>query len=296
MNIAMYRRSIWLIILALAAPCPTGAMAQPAAAQIAPPPAPAPGKPRLSRPKRIVSLNLCADQLLVALADRDQIAGLTSNAASPEMSSVAAQTKGLRILSSSAEEIVEIDPDLVIGMPARRSAALQMLKGRNLRTLDLETARSFDDIRASIRQTAAAVGHPARGEALIARMEADLARLPRSGQGRVAAYYQRRGFMTGAGTLVDDLMSRVGLVNLATRLDKPVLSQISLEELVAARPDFLIMESATARVTDQGTEMLHHPAIAHISRITIPEAWTVCGGPAYVLAAKSMAEQAARHR
>jgi iron complex transport system substrate-binding protein len=88
-------------------------------------------------------------------------------------------------------------------------------------------------------------------------------------------------------------MRRLGLTNLATRLGKPVLSQLSLEELVAARPDYLIVESATDRVTDQGTEMLHHPVLKDMPRLRIPQAWTVCGGPAYVLAAKALAAQLA---
>jgi iron complex transport system substrate-binding protein len=44
-------------------------------------------------------------------------------------------------------------------------------------------------------------------------------------------------------------------------------------------------------VIDQGTEMLHHPLLRTIPRIDIPQAWTVCGGPAYVLAARSLARQ-----
>ena len=110
----------------------------------------------------------------------------------------------------------------------------------------------------------------------------------------MAAYYQRRGFMTGTGTLIDDLMQRMGLVNLAAKLGRPPLSQLSLEEMVAARPDYLIVESATDTVADQGTEMLHHPALAGIPRISIPQAWTVCGSPAYVDAARGMAQQLAR--
>ncbi|RYY32923.1 MAG: ABC transporter substrate-binding protein, partial [Sphingomonadales bacterium] len=136
--------------------------------------------------------------------------------------------------------------------------------------------------------------HPARGAAMIARMQADLAAIPPTGAGRVAAFYQRRGFMTGTGTLVDDLMRRTGLVNLATKLGKPPLAQVSIEEMVAAKPDFLIVDSASDTVTDQGTEMLHHPALRDIPRIRLPEAWTVCGGPAYVKAAQSMATQIAR--
>lgn len=245
-------------------------------------------------PQRIVSVNLCADQLVLALADRSQIAGLTRNAADPEMSGEADAARGLPILSQSAEQILAIEPDLIVGMPASRSAALAALPGQTYPLLDLDTANRLDQIYASIRQTAAAVGHRARGEALVGQMERALAGLPKPGRGRVAAYYQRRGYMTGTGTLVDELMARLGLVNLAAKLGKPPLSQVSLEEMVAAKPDFLIVESATNQVTDQGSEMLHHPALDGIPRISVPQAWTVCGSPAYVDAARSIAAQIAR--
>jgi len=267
-----------LATLAFAAPPATMADARPANA-----------------PKRIVSLNLCADQLVMALADRDQIAGLTRNATDAEMSAMASKAVGLPLADNSAERILAINPDLVVGMPARRSAALRMLRSQKYRLLDLETADDLAGIYTSIRATAEAVGHPQRGEALIADMERGLAGIRSAGRGRVAAYYQRRGFMTGTGTLIDDIMRRVGLVNLAGRLGKPALAQLSVEEMVAARPDFLIVESATDRITDQGTEMLHHPALRDIPRISIPQAWTVCGTPDYVRATRAIAAAITAH-
>lgn len=248
------------------------------------------------RPQRIVSLNLCTDQLLLALADRAQIAGLTSIARDPEMSAAAAQARGVPMLRASAEELFAAKPDLILGMPASGHPMLQPLRAQGYRTVDLQSAESYAAIVAQIRTVAAAVGHPARAEALIRRMDGELAKIGKRKGGKVAAYYQRRGYMTGTDTLIDDLMKRVGLTNLAAKLGKPPLSQISLEEMVAARPDFLIVESASDRVVDQGTEMLHHPALRRIPRISIPQAWTVCGGPAYVQAARSIAGQAARHR
>jgi len=255
---------------------------------------PAPRAKAPAIPQRIVSINLCADQLVLALADRAQIAGLTKNATDIEMSGEASKARGIPLLSNSAEQILAIEPDLIVGMPASRSAALRALPRQDYPLLDLATANALGEIYTSIRETAAAVGHPERGSALIARMQAELAGLPKPGKGRVAAYYQRRGYMTGTGTLIDELMGRVGLVNLAGKLGKPPLSQLSLEEMVAAKPDFLIVESATDVVTDQGSEMLHHPAIKDIPRISIPQAWTVCGSPAYTQAARSMTAQIAR--
>ena len=244
-------------------------------------------------PQRIVSINLCADQLVLALADHGQIAGLTKNATDREMSGEAAVARGIPLLSNSAEQILAIKPDLIVGMPASRSAALRALPEQSYPLLDLDTANTLDEIYVSIRQTAVAVGHPERGTALIARMQGELAGLPKPGRGRVAAYYQRRGYMTGTGTLIDELMTRVGLTNLADKLGKPPLSQLSIEEMVAAQPDYLIVESATDKVTDQGSEMLHHPALKDIPRISVPQAWTVCGSPAYTQAARSIAAQIA---
>lgn len=61
-------------------------------------------------PQRIVSINLCADQLVLALADRKQIAGLTKNATDAEMSGEAGAARGLPLLSNSAEQIWRSNP------------------------------------------------------------------------------------------------------------------------------------------------------------------------------------------
>ena len=248
-----------------------------------------------SRPQRIVSLNLCADQYLLALADPGQIAGLTVLARDPTISAEAARAGSFAITKGAAEDVLALRPDLLIASPGRRRETMARLRDHHLATLDLSPADSYEEVVAQIRSVASAIGQRARGETLIARMNARLARLPRSaGRGRVAAYYQRRGFLTGTDTLIDDLMSRVGLVNLAARRPDAKLSRVTLEQMVVAKPDYLIVETATDRIVDQGTELLHHPALATIRRLRLPQAWTVCGGPAYVLAAESLSHQLTR--
>ncbi len=270
-------RSASVALLGLAAVCGVSASSPPVSGRA------------VAAPKRIVSLNLCADQLVLALADRDQIAGLTRYAADPAMSAEAARAKGLPILRGAAEEIMATNPDLVVGMPARRNPAIKALKTR-YPAVDLKSADGYDAILTSIRKMALAVGHPERGEALIVGMERDLAHIPRARKGVVAAYWQRRGYLTGTGTLIDDLMTRVGVTNLAGKLGKPALSQMGIEELAAARPDVIVVDAATDKVVDQGTAMMHHPVLDGIPRVAIPQAWTVCGGPAYVKAARALAK------
>jgi iron complex transport system substrate-binding protein len=241
-------------------------------------------------PKRIVSLNTCADQYVLALADPRQIVALSPYGHDSELSAAVAKARRFRTLRRPAEEVLAMRPDLLIGFPDGAGSVVGAPPG-HWRTLGLASADSLVTIRAQIREVAAAVGHRERGEALIRRMDRDLAPLPQAGRGGVAAYYQRRGYMTGTGTLVDELIRRAGLVNLAGKLGKASLAQVPLEEMIAARPDWLIVESGSENVVDQGTEMLHHPALRSIPRIRVPQAWTVCGGPAYVEAARSIVAQ-----
>lgn len=247
-------------------------------------------------PKRIVSLNLCADELVVALADREQIAGLTEWVRDPEMSAVAARARMLPVTHRSVEEVLALHPDVVIGAPLRTAASLARLNPGGIRMVDLPMTDGEAGIADSITTIAAAVGHPDRGTAMIARIRHDLAAIgPPPGRGRIAAHYQRQGYLTGSGTLVDDMIRRVGLVNLATRLNRPPLSKLSLEEMALARPAFLLMDSGTRTVADRGTAALHHPildrAIPPGRRLHIPQALTVCGGPAYPRAVALLARQ-----
>lgn len=247
-------------------------------------------------PRRIVSLNLCADQLLVGLADRSQIVALTEWARDPELSAVAAQARAIPFTHRSAEEVMALRPDLVIGAPFQTKAVLAPLKAQGLTLLDLPWSDDVAAIERSITTLAAAVGHPERGARMIARMRRALAAVgPPPGRGRVAAYYQRQGYLTGTGTLVDAMFRRVGLVNLAGKLGRPALSRLSLEEMALARPDFLILETGTRVVADRGTAALHHPlldaAVPAARHLYIGQAQTVCGSPAFAEAVASLAGQ-----
>jgi iron complex transport system substrate-binding protein len=247
-------------------------------------------------PKRVVSLNMCADQLVIALADRSQIAGLTEWARDPQLSFYADRAKDLPFTHRSAEEVLERHPDLVIGAPYRTKDVLKPLKARGVTMLDLPRKDGLDGTEESIRLVASAVGHPERGEALIASIQAQLANIgPPPGRGRTAAYYQRQGYLTGTGTLVDDIMRRVGLVNLAGRMGRSALSQIPLEQLALARPDFVVTEEGARVGEDRSGAMIRHPLLETTLRpghhLTIPQALTVCGGPGYPRAVALLAEQ-----
>jgi iron complex transport system substrate-binding protein len=106
---------------------------------------------------------------------------------------------------------------------------------------------------------------------------------PPPGRGRTAAYYQRRGYLTGGGSLIDAMIRRVGLVNLATRLGRPAISHMPLEALIAARPDFVLLDEAAVTASDRGAAALRHPALDAAvparRRLRLNQALAVCDGP-----------------
>lgn len=245
-------------------------------------------------PHRIVSLNTCADGYLMALADPKQIAALTRFARDPSLSPAAAQASRLPITNGSVEAVLALDPDLVIASPFRARDALAPVEARGVRVVDLPPAIELPGIYANVRRMAAVVGHPGRGEALIARMQAELAAIgPPPGRGRTAAYYQRRGYLTGSGSLIDEVIRRVGLVNFATRLGRPALSRMPLEALIAARPDFVLLDGAAASAPDRSAEVLRHPALDAAvparHRLYLDQALAVCDGPYFPAAIAALA-------
>jgi len=248
------------------------------------------------RPQRIVSLNACADEYLIALADKDQVAALTQYARDPGLSFYSDRARTYPYTQGQAEAVLMLHPDLVIASPYRRADSLALLKGR-VKILDLKPTTNFAEVVDETRMVATAIGQPARGEALIRSMQARVAAAGRRPLGGVAAHYQRGGFINGPGSLMDDLMTRAGLINLASRQGGS-LGRMSLEQIVYAHPDFLIFTEGASVGQDEGNLSLDHPALARAvpeaRRLHIPSSMTVCGGPSYPEALERLQAEARR--
>jgi iron complex transport system substrate-binding protein len=258
--------------------------------------------PAAAVPARIVSINLCADELLLALADPSQIAALSVYATDPTLSYVADQAAAFRHDAGEAETVVDLKPDLVLAGSFTKRDTRDILGRLGYRVELLPPARSIDEAIAQIRTVAAIVGHADRGEVLIARVEdarrraeAAAAALP---QRPSAAIYQRRGYVTGGSTLTGDLLSTAGFANAGAPLAGKTGGFVPLERLIAAPPDMIVVTASVKRAEDQGTALLAHPALAALyppdRRIVLPEKLTVCGGPSLPDALDWLSQQARR--
>ena len=240
-------------------------------------------------PTRIVSINACADQFLLSLADPAQIAALSVYAADPAYSYLAKEAAAFPHDAASAESVIARKPDLVLAGRFTKRETRDLLKRLGYRVVELDSVRSIDASLKQIGEVAALLGHPDRGAAMVAQIEA--ARTEARAVGTVAAgghaptvaVYQRRGYVNGSNTLTGELLRLAGFDDMGGRLAGEIGGFVPLEKIVADRPDYLVSIDPGLPAEDQGSALLSHPALTALyppSRwITVPGRLTVCAGP-----------------
>lgn len=243
-------------------------------------------------PQRIVSANLCADRLVMALADRDKVLSLSKFATDPSLSTVAEQAKGIPLNHADAEEIASLHPDLVIFGQYTQTASSEMLKSLGYQIYILPHPHDLAAMRKTIRDLAARLGVPERGEALVAEFDAKLAALPVHKPAR-AVFYAAGGWTSGKPSMADDLLGHFGAVNLATEAGIGSAGTFPLERLVAAGPDLVVVESmGDKKQISLAEQLLDHPALAGrgIRRLDMPMKLWDCADGAVIDAARLIDE------
>jgi iron complex transport system substrate-binding protein len=246
-------------------------------------------------PRRIVSLNKCTDQLLLALVERERIASV-SPIGSDELSFSAKELRGLPANSGRGESVLLTNADLVLTGPFESHARRDMLRRQGFEVLVLGLWTSLAEGREQIRVLAQRLGAEAKGAALIAAIDAALARSRGAAPARrTVLVLQRRGYTPGETSILDELLRHVGLVPATRQLGLARGGTVSLERLVADPPDYLLMAESDRGAIDQGSALLWHPALGATippeRRLYLPDRLTICGGPATPQAIDALAAE-----
>jgi iron complex transport system substrate-binding protein len=233
---------------------------------------------------RVASMNVCTDQLLIELADPEQIAGLSRFSRDVGRSFAANDARRFPVLSGGAEDILLLKPDIVVTGLFDKHSTREFLREHGVRIAEFAVPRNLDEAKAQMRRMGEIVQHADRATAEIARLDAAVAR---ARQTVTEKHYSvlplfRRGWVAGSDSLISSLLAETGLFNMASDLGTVTGGFASLEAIVSARPDFLVVSEADDRAEDEGRAFLLHPALERLyppaKRIVIPERLTVCGG------------------
>lgn len=242
-----------------------------------------------AKPVRVVSLNLCIDEILIDLVERERIAGLSHLAGDPAMTSRWAEMRRLPLVHGSAEEVLALDPDLVLAGEGSTPATVGMLERLGRRVVKITMASSLAEIRTAVAAVADAVGEPERGRALVAGFDR---RLAEAGARQVtpapsAVAIQINSLTSGQGSLLDEVVTAAGLHNKARDLEAQgalgPAQRLPLETLLTDPPDLIVLANAAGDYRTVLADNLRHTAfqklVAERPSIHLPLRTWLCGIP-----------------
>lgn len=235
-------------------------------------------------PRRVVSMNVCTDQMAMLLATDGQLHSVSYLAADPNTSMLAADAQHFAINHGLAEEVFLMQPDLVLAGSYTTRATVGLLRKLGVRVEEFAPETSFDEVRASLRRMGDMLGRRDRAEVLVAELDRKLADAKANAHPDITiATYYANAYTSGAGTLVDAVVTASGLTNLATKLGMSGTQQLPLELLIMARPDMLVDSEARYGAPALAQQTFVHPAYralaAETGSVSVPARYTICGTP-----------------
>lgn len=243
---------------------------------------------KAAHPIRVMSTNLCADQLILALLPPDRIASVTWLARDPGTSLMTRAARRVAVNHGTAEEVLAERPDLVVAGRFSTPALRGMLHRLDYPLLEIDDPTTLADVRRVTREVAAAVDARARGEALIAAMDREFAMLARDPAPaiRVAAW-DRSGFSAGAGTLYDAILTAAGARNVARDQGSLGGHSPDVETLLKVDPALLV-QGGPADGATLGDDVARPRIVREHWRgrtVTVQQSAYLCGTPMLAAAA-----------
>lgn len=229
-----------------------------------------------SAPRRVASLNLCTDELLLTLGDPRQIVSVTHLAQQPAETPYWRQARRYRRNDGSLVSVAGLRPDLVLTMGGGARDRIRVARRLGIPVLDLPYPQSLADVEQAIRSVSRALGRPSAGAGAVATIE----RLKRTRPVRQSdsLWLGGGGRTVAAEGLAAQWMGLVGLRQRAVAGDR-----VSLEQLLVRPPAVILRSDYRSGQYSSEQRWLSHPLARRVrgarSIATDGRLWT-CMGPA----------------
>ena len=242
----------------------------------------------------IVSTNPCSDQLLVALAP-DRIAAISHYSQEPGASSIPLDiARRFPATAGTAEEVIALKPDLVVASSFTPKPTLDAYRRAGLRVLLLDSPTTIAASEAQIRQVATALGEPAKGETMIAKIEAAVAAAtPRDGARPSALLYIGGDFANAGPSLLTEMIARAGLGDASKDYGLAFSGTVPIETIALKPPALLLSTDPANRIAWLRREVVAKTG-AKMVEARFPRNLVNCGGPSIAPAMRVLAAARAR--
>jgi iron complex transport system substrate-binding protein len=254
-----------------------------------------------ARPLRILSLTPNITEILFAMGLGDKVVGRSTYCNyPPEAAALPAVGDTMQV---GLEKIIRLEPTVAF-MVTRRDDVPKRLEGLGIRTVKLQSDR-MDQALESIRTIGRETGRPEAAQALIDRIEADLAAVRRrvAGLPRPKVLFafpmtvgSSRIMVAGRGTFVDELLTTAGAENAyPEKADWPTVGP---QQVIAMAPDVVIINATGEDAPPDRVEAIRRawqsltsvPAVARGRVHILTETFLTIPGPRVGQAARLLAE------
>jgi len=226
---------------------------------------------------RAASLNLCADEYLLLLANSSQVASVSFLSRDPLDSPLWKSARTHPANRGSIEEVIGTRPTLVLTMGGGGRAITLIAKRLGVRTIDLKAGGTPTDVETNLRTVASALGRPDAAIPWVRRLRSLRASAPSD---RVDSIWLSGGGQSfGATSAGAEWMRLAGFQQRALPGGRA-----DLETLLVDPPHVIVESDYRHGQLSSGTRWLRHPIVrnAPSKRVrTDGRAWT-CMGPLMV--------------
>lgn len=284
----------------LTVPLVAAAWLQMPAAALAQTPDASPAQTAGASPARlpsVASINLCSDQLVLDLAEPEQILTLSWLSADSEESMLADRARAYPLNYGSAEELIGVGADVVLAGTETSPFTRAMLRRLGSDVVEIAPASSLDEVERNLRAVGAAIGRSARAESVVAAMRAhiDSIRARQEHEPLSAVVVRAGGFTVGRDTLANELIGLAGLENVVADLDR--WGSLSIETLLTTDPEVIVLTTYRSGEASLANSFFSHPALASIAgsgiQVEVPARYFACGAPESLDSAEILIEQMA---
>lgn len=244
------------------------------------------------KPQRIVSLNMCVDQILIDLVAKDRIAALSFLATDRAMSAVAKRAETYPRVRGAAEGVVALNPDLIIVGAYSTPATRSLLQRLGKRVVVVKQPATIKGVRGLVAQLAELVGEPGRGQEIVSAFDQRLQNATAHARPKgstddapspTALAVHVNSIVSMSGTLLDDALALAGLKNSAQDLMVGPSGRVPLEIIVRQPPDILVLANTPEDFKSVLADNLRHPVLTKITKdrpvVSLPMWATLCGTP-----------------
>ncbi|WP_246162249.1 ABC transporter substrate-binding protein [Roseovarius faecimaris] len=244
-------------------------------------------------PERVVSINLCTDQLAMLLAGQGQLHSVSRIASDRNVSPMADEAARYLTNYGQAEEVYMMQPDLVLAGRFTPAATVEMLEGLGIEVVIFDITKSIDGVREQILKMGEVLHREEAAAALLAEFDARRAVLEEQGGARPSAMlYYANGYTSGTETLANEILELAGFSNAAIAAGYNWGQKMPLEVLALTDPD-LVITSQPYPGGSRAEDVMAHPVVramkAGRANSTMADSDWVCGTPFVLRAAEKLA-------